>query len=342
MNVSPGAPTSVSLPIASAEEADQTTRIVREGARAFGFCELEANMIASATSELSMNIVLHAERGTASFARTTNGRGLEVSFADDGPGIVDLERARTEGYSSRSDGLGLGLAAAAQAVHEFDIKSVPGTGTVATIRHYLPPEEGLFELGIASLADPAYACNGDAVHVCSVRGEQQLLAVIDGMGQGELAREAALCARKALEESSDLRLTEQAARVDEAILARGLDRGVVLALLLAGQDELRLVSVGDITCRVFDLADGSEPVHFAERPGILGTTLLIRLVEQRVELPANVGPLLVVLASDGVSPRFGMMHELTVSHPLDIAWELLRNFRRAQGDATVGVLRIAR
>ena len=59
-------------------------------------------------------------------------RGLKLVFTDQGPGIPDVERALTEGYST-GKGLGLGLSGARRLSNEFDIKSAPGEGTIVTL-----------------------------------------------------------------------------------------------------------------------------------------------------------------------------------------------------------------
>ena len=59
-------------------------------------------------------------------------RGVRVVARDDGPGIEDLERALTDGYTT-GGGLGLGLPGARRLVDEFDIQTGPGEGTTVTL-----------------------------------------------------------------------------------------------------------------------------------------------------------------------------------------------------------------
>lgn len=53
-------------------------------------------------------------------------------FEDQGPGILDVERALTDGYTS-GHGMGLGLGGAKRLSHEFEISSKPGEGTTVTV-----------------------------------------------------------------------------------------------------------------------------------------------------------------------------------------------------------------
>jgi len=61
-----------------------------------------------------------------------NRRGLRLVFADEGPGIADIERAMKDGFTTGS-GLGLGLGGAKRLSSEFAIDSRPGVGTRVTI-----------------------------------------------------------------------------------------------------------------------------------------------------------------------------------------------------------------
>ncbi len=61
--------------------------------------------------------------------------GLRLTFEDRGPGIVDIDLALRDGYTT-GNGLGLGLNGARKLSHEFDIKSAPGQGTRVTITRW--------------------------------------------------------------------------------------------------------------------------------------------------------------------------------------------------------------
>jgi serine/threonine-protein kinase RsbT len=58
--------------------------------------------------------------------------GLKLLFADQGPGIPNLDLAMTDGWTSGS-GLGMGLTGAKRLVNEFEIDSKVDGGTRVTI-----------------------------------------------------------------------------------------------------------------------------------------------------------------------------------------------------------------
>ena len=62
-------------------------------------------------------------------------RGIRLTFEDIGPGISDIERAMTNGWTS-GKGLGLGLPGAKRLVNEFEVQSTPGCGTRIVISRW--------------------------------------------------------------------------------------------------------------------------------------------------------------------------------------------------------------
>lgn len=106
----------------------------RELAAQFGFSPGDQTVIAAAISEIARNILLYARRGAVSFRLVDDGvrSAIVVVAQDEGPGIPDLTRALSDGYST-SGGLGLGLPGARRLMDEFDIVTGPGRGTTVTM-----------------------------------------------------------------------------------------------------------------------------------------------------------------------------------------------------------------
>lgn len=103
-----------------------------------GFSRIEQALIATAISELARNIVNYAVSGEIDIARITRGTrvGVQVVARDYGPGIVDIEAAMTDGFSTGKS-LGLGLPGTKRIVDEFDIESAPGSGVTVKIVKWL-------------------------------------------------------------------------------------------------------------------------------------------------------------------------------------------------------------
>ena len=96
-------------------------------------------MIATAISEIARNITSYAGRGEIRVGvQDREGRPALVVRADDqGPGIVDVDRALEEGYST-GRGLGLGLPGARRLMDRMIVDSVPGRGTTIEMWNWTP------------------------------------------------------------------------------------------------------------------------------------------------------------------------------------------------------------
>ena len=90
--------------------------------------------IVTATSELARNAIDHGGGGAVTIEEITElGRdGVRLTFADQGPGIADVELALSDGFTT-GGGLGLGLGGSRRLADEFEIRSTPNAGTVVTI-----------------------------------------------------------------------------------------------------------------------------------------------------------------------------------------------------------------
>ena len=118
-------------------DADVVTARQRARALAVGLemPSTDQTLLATAISEVARNITAYAVRGEVllELVRDKRGRqGIRVIARDEGPGIADLERAMTDGYTT-GGGLGLGLPGARRLVDEFDIETAPGAGTTVTL-----------------------------------------------------------------------------------------------------------------------------------------------------------------------------------------------------------------
>jgi serine/threonine-protein kinase RsbT len=111
--------------------------MVRQIAAGLDFSITDQTMLATAASELARNTLIHGGGGRFTWNEISNGarRGVRLSFEDDGPGIPDIQRAMTNGWTS-AKGLGLGLPGAKRLVNEFEIQSAVGRGTRVIITRW--------------------------------------------------------------------------------------------------------------------------------------------------------------------------------------------------------------
>jgi serine/threonine-protein kinase RsbT len=118
----------------SSDDIVKVRRIVREWAVSLGFSLVDQTKVVTAASELARNVIDYGGGGDFRIEALNNDsrRGLRLTFSDEGPGIVDLEQAMEDGFTT-GGGLGLGLGGAKRLVNEFLIDSKPGRGTTVVI-----------------------------------------------------------------------------------------------------------------------------------------------------------------------------------------------------------------
>lgn len=125
------------LPLAQLDDVVAVRQEVRSWAQSCGFSLVDLTKIVTAASELARNALVHGGGGSVLLEQVSReGRtGLRLTFSDSGPGIPDLDRALSDGYSS-GGGLGLGLGGSRRLVNEFQIRSAAATGTTVTVTRW--------------------------------------------------------------------------------------------------------------------------------------------------------------------------------------------------------------
>jgi serine/threonine-protein kinase RsbT len=125
------------LPVQASEDVVRVRQAVRAWAVELGFTLVDQTKIVTAASELARNTVIYGGGGTVELESLSEGvrRGLRLTFADQGPGIADIEVALRDGFTTGT-GLGLGLGGARRLSSEFEIRSQPGAGTTVRITRW--------------------------------------------------------------------------------------------------------------------------------------------------------------------------------------------------------------
>ena len=118
------------VPVRSSDDVVRARQAVRAKAVGAGFSLVDQTKIITAASEIARNTVDYGGGGTLHIEVLRNGQrlGVRLTFKDQGPGIPDIAKAMTDGYTS-GQGLGLGLSGAKRLVNEFSITSAPGQVT---------------------------------------------------------------------------------------------------------------------------------------------------------------------------------------------------------------------
>ena len=124
----------VRVPISSDVDLVRAREHGRTLAGELRFQQGDLTLVATAISELARNIVRYARRGEIVLHPIEDGGvpGIVIIARDEGPGIIDVNRAMEQGYST-SGGLGMGLPGVRRIMDKFEIVSEIGRGTVVTV-----------------------------------------------------------------------------------------------------------------------------------------------------------------------------------------------------------------
>lgn len=124
-------------PLRSEHDIVLARQQVRRLTQELKFSLVDQTKMVTAASELARNALVYGGGGTMEWeVMGVEGRsGLKLRFADQGPGIANLDLAMTDGWTS-GKGLGMGLTGTKRLVNEFDIETKVGAGTRVTIARW--------------------------------------------------------------------------------------------------------------------------------------------------------------------------------------------------------------
>ena len=161
----------------------------------FEFDSQTAGRVALATTELANNLLRHAGGGELMMQILGGDETctLELLALDRGPGMRDVARCLSDGYSTGGTP-GTGLGAVRRLSDAFDIHSAPGEGTVVMARFGAEPA---MRYGAVCVAMPGEIECGDTWRLVGNRDLATIL-VVDGLGHGCFAAEAAAQRRRSV------------------------------------------------------------------------------------------------------------------------------------------------
>jgi len=297
-----------------------------------GFDETLAGQVAIVATELATNMLRHAGGGEMLVRRMAEpADGLELIALDRGPGIPDVGRALKDGHSSRGS-QGTGLGAVQRLSTRFELFTASGgTAVMARFEAAAAPPPA-FEHGAVCIPFPGETECGDA-WLLDPTGEGFRLLVVDGLGHGHQAHEAAgtIC------ETVASHLPGPAAALEDAHLAARATRGAAAALaeLAPGARTVRFAGVGNVTGAL--VASGASHSLVS-----INGTLGHGVVKPREFSYAAAPGALLIMASDGLATRWSLeaYPGLAARHPALVAAVLYRDFWRRRDDVSVVAVRL--
>ncbi|HEV7731979.1 MAG TPA: ATP-binding protein [Candidatus Binatia bacterium] len=324
------------ISVADQSAVGEARRDVRALAAAAALPDADGDRATLVASEIASNLAKHAVEGEMiARALHAEGRhGIEMLGVDRGPGIRDPATCLRDGYSTAGSS-GTGLGAIRRLATAFDLWSLAGSGTIVLAQVWdtpAAPTPGGVVVGAVCTPYPGETACGDG-WAMAPRTHGCLVAVVDGVGHGPIAADAAtgalaiLTARPAATPRDLLDDVHRALRGTRgaamSVAELDLDAGVV-----------RFAGIGNVAGAI--VGPGRHRAMVSHH-GTLGHQ--VRVV-QEFSYPWGADDLLL-LSSDGLQTRWSIDRYpgLALRHPSVIAALLHRDFRRDRDDATVVVVR---
>ena len=323
------------LSVADASQAGQARRQAAQLSSELAFNETDAGKVAIVVTEVATNLVKHGHGGDLIVsALTTDGSsGVQVLALDKGPGIENVGESLRDGYST-SGTPGTGLGAVRRLASRFDIHSQIGSGTAVlaelwpTVPRGHAAPRGL-EIGAVCVPASGEEVCGDGWAVTRTERQTTIL-VVDGLGHGALAADAAHEAIRAFSERPGVAPDAAVSAIHQALRST---RGAAVAVAEVDHRSglVQYAGIGNIAAVI---VSPSLPLrHLVSHNGIAGHEAR-RITTFTYPWTADST---LVMHSDGLSTRWSLdaYPGLMQRHPALIAGVLYRDFTRGRDDATV-------
>jgi anti-sigma regulatory factor (Ser/Thr protein kinase) len=327
----------IHIPVTEPSQPAAARRVAVALAQDADMDETSVSHVALVVTELATNLVKHAKGGELLMRRLgAEGQdGIEVLSLDKGPGMSSVGLSLGDGYSTAGSP-GTGLGAVLRTAGEFDVYSLPGKGTLAVARVFASRRtvsHHAQSLGVVRQAKPGELVCGDS-WIARWFADGCVCAVVDGLGHGVIASEAATAiidaVRHAPAHLSPVELVEAAHQAAKP--TRGAAFGVAVLDEAAGI--VRFAGIGNVAAVVLN---GGERRHLVSHNGIIGHEYR-RVSEFSHPWQAQS---VLLLHSDGIGTQWDLARYpgLLVRDPSLIAGTVYRDFLRGRDDATVVVLK---
>jgi len=293
--------------------------------------ESAAGKLAILVTELANNLHKHAREGSIVIRQFRERQsGVEVLAIDKGPGMADVEKCFRDGYSTIGTP-GTGLGSVARLASSWNVYSIQGTGTILSARVLNPSSPVLatrLEFGSVCLPLKGEShCGDNWAHAISSAHERVM--VVDGLGHGVHAAEAADEAAAAFREHNSRSLPDLMQTIHNA-LRKTRGAAVALAELDASLRVIRYVGVGNISATILHAGTTRSLVS---QNGTVGHESR-RIQEFQYPWPQDST---LVMNSDGLLTKWDLSKfpGLAQRPPALLAGALWRDFTRGRDDVTV-------
>lgn len=315
------------IDVSESSSVGQVRRAAASTGRRLG---LDADTIARASlviTELATNLIKHTSGGVMLIGRDdAAGDTLEILALDSGPGIASVPDALSDGHSTAGTP-GTGLGAISRHADFFQLYTRSGHGTAALARFGRGGQRSGTPAMLGGLSVPIHGEEVSGDGWCS---NGHGLMVVDGLGHGQQAHDAAVAACNAFGNAGGS-TTERMNILHDAL--RGT-RGAAVAIAEAdtAAGVLRFCGVGNISATIVDPRARRSAVSMH---GIVGH----QMREAREFTYPWSRQSSLIMHSDGLTTKWNLdaYPALLARDPVLIAAVLWKDHRRQNDDSTVVV-----
>lgn len=340
----------LSIPVLETSAIGEARRLATKLARESEFTETEVANVAIIVAEIANNLIKHTPQGGEIILYLhkpeLQTRAINILGLDKGPGIMQLSECLKDGYSTVGTS-GTGLGAIRRLSTHFDIYTLPQQGTV--VWSQLISKNALTFLGsnqanLAGGLDMGVVCVplkgelvcGDnwAVNFCAAKRQFSYL-VVDGLGHGEGAYEAAKEATRIFQVNQEDELSVEAL-FQKIHLGLSKTRGAAVAIsrIHFDKQQLEYVGVGNIATVLWS---DHKRKSLVSLNGIVGHGLK-KIKPFSYPLAKSY---VFIMYSDGIISHWDLeKYPMLLNKPANIiAGVLYRDYKRGRDDATLMVVK---
>jgi anti-sigma regulatory factor (Ser/Thr protein kinase) len=312
----------------------QVRRVALATAQRLGLDETRAGELALLATEVSRNVLVHGGGGEViviglKHDDNTLGRILAL---DRGPGISDIAKAMTDGFSTGGT-MGGGLGAMKRIASGFEVFT-GRAGTVVLVELGKDPETDGIQIAGIAVPYPGERVCGDAWAYHNAP-DRTLAMIADGLGHGWAAAEAAQEAIATFHTRIKAAPEEILSYIHDALRkTRGAVAGI--AEIRPKEQKLTFAGVGNISAVLLSPVKSQSLVSHNGTLGSIASRIQAFHADWKPES-------ILILHSDGLQTRWDLSNYagLLNRHPAIIGGTLLRDFRRHRDDVSVVVVKAA-
>lgn len=307
---------------------------IHQQAASAGFDEIRVGKIDIIIAEITSNLSKYAKGGQliAGMGHDTVGEYFDLIGVDEGPGIPDLSRVVSDGYSSTGS-LGHGLGSIKRLSDQFDIYSMRDWGTIVLSRVYKNDLTRVRKKKIdcegLNVPKSGETVSGDGFFI-SDNSETWRILIADGLGHGEGAHLAVEMAGEAFAQCRENSPTEIIRHIHERIRK---SRGIVGVVIVFDKKSSRwtIAGVGNISIKWMGHNISRTYISYN---GIIGFKIPGSINDQELSQEEFYE---FIACSDGIRSRWDLARfpALGVHHGMIIASVLLKEFARGTDDTSV-------